>query len=531
MAMTTSMTRSRRAEGPRHPTHSPIRSKIIAISPNANLNGATKRGYDQIDHEINHIVTKRPKFTTSIAVEIPAPRLDARHKPVTTKPTSHTHHQNPSRATQPAATKATPPSEPKPARTKHQEKVANGLKHELNRLQSSLPADVKSEGRKLRSQEQSRFKSELSTYFPDYDEVIGNEPEEKHLISVDTPILIVPSSGAASTHQPTQTPDEQSGVQPPATDQVYPIRGYDDHLFADLYDSQKIDFSFLESQIHRKKSQKDPLPDSVFEPWHKKEERAERSARNTEKGRAQHEKEQIIRLLEGLQSHDWLRVMGVSGITESKKKTFEPARDHFIRGCQTILGKFRRWAAEEKRRKREKDRAQAEAEARKKAAEQEEPEEADAEEEEEPQIDEEEEEDEEIPDSDGEIDDDEQDEKADDSDGDPPDYDVDASIAKQLREEAIAAATKKTRSRRSNTSPQPIPQDEPEFKSFFKKPHERVQALNKSRRRGRTAKAWGEPVPDVRPAEFELPEELEVDNREFQMWWGREKRNRKRRKS
>ena len=38
-----------------------------------------------------------------------------------------------------------------------------------------------------------------------------------------------------------------------------------------------------------------------------------------------------------------MRVMGVSGVTETKKKTFEPARDHFIKGCQAILAKFRNW--------------------------------------------------------------------------------------------------------------------------------------------------------------------------------------------
>jgi hypothetical protein len=61
--------------------------------------------------------------------------------------------------------------------TTHAEKVVNGIKHELDRLQPSK-ADIKDEKRKLRSQEGSRFKSELSAYFPDYDVVIGNEPEE-----------------------------------------------------------------------------------------------------------------------------------------------------------------------------------------------------------------------------------------------------------------------------------------------------------------------------------------------------------------
>lgn len=66
--------------------------------------------------------------------------------------------------------------------TKSQEKVRNGIQHELDRLQPAS-ADAKPEGRKLRSQETIRFKSELSTYFPEYDEVIGNDPKQsrKHL--------------------------------------------------------------------------------------------------------------------------------------------------------------------------------------------------------------------------------------------------------------------------------------------------------------------------------------------------------------
>lgn len=66
--------------------------------------------------------------------------------------------------------------------TKHQSRVKNGIKHELDRLQPNT-ADTSSakvqSGRKLRSQEATRFKSELSAYFPDYDEVIGNDPREQ----------------------------------------------------------------------------------------------------------------------------------------------------------------------------------------------------------------------------------------------------------------------------------------------------------------------------------------------------------------
>jgi hypothetical protein len=293
-----------------------------------------------------------------------------------------------------------------------------------------------------------------------------------------------------------------------------------------LFDSQRIDYSFLSN---RRKSLEDPLPDLFFEPAHKKAERLERSIRNSEKGRAQHEKDQIIRLLDGLQGHDWLRVMGVSGITESRKKQFEPARDHFIKGCQIILEKFRRWAAEEKRRKQEKERAAAAAEREAAASEEKEVEAEEVDEERSAEEEDEEEEEEGGDDNDADMNDEDGE-----ADGEPPDdSDVDALIAKQLREEALAAAKKKSTSRagrgrgrergrgrmvpRGRSSPPPppepaVPEATKEFTSFFAKRYQREAALNTSRRRGRKVMAWGHAVPDLDEADFELPGDLLNDD-------------------
>jgi hypothetical protein len=230
------------------------------------------------------------------------------------------------------------------------------------------------------------------------------------------------------------------------------------------------------------------LTDEYFEFIHRKPERQEKSIRNTDKGRAQHEKDQVIRLLEGLQGHDWLKLMGVSGITESKRKDYEPAREHFIRGCESIIEKFRIWRDEEKRRKLEKEVAQAEAE----------------EEEEDGEVEAELEKEQELEEDEGNI-----------SDGDPPDYsDVDASAARQLHEEAIARsapASKTGRGRPKATPiPQPVEEVEKPFTSFFSKPYLREAALGKHRRSGRSVAAWGfgQPIPDVEDQDFDLPEEL-----------------------
>ena len=239
------------------------------------------------------------------------------------------------------------------------------------------------------------------------------------------------------------------------------------------------------------------MPDSLFEPVHRRAERLERSIRNTEKGRAQHERDQIVRLLEGLQGHDWLRVMGVSGVTETKKRTFEPARQHFIQGCQAILNKFRNWSREEKRRKLEKERALAEK--------------ADEEEDDVRGEDEGAEEEEDGGDENqGTLGDEETSTGASSESSSP---------AKQLREEAMArsklSAAKASKKPRPTVRPPPLrppgppapPAPPKEFKSFFAKRHERDSALHRTRRTGRKVLAWGHPIPDMEEADFDLPEQ------------------------
>lgn len=315
---------------------------------------------------------------------------------------------------------------------------------------------------------------------------------------MDTPIIVIDSSPRRVS---------QTGPSQPPPVEVFPVRGYGDALYTDVFDAQKIDFGFLEAQ-YKNRVLEDPLPDGTFEPIHRRAERLERSIRNTEKGRAQHEKDQIIRLLEGLQGHDWLRVMGVSGITETKKKQFEPARTHFIRGCQAILDKFKNWNLEEKRRKLERERTLAEqAQEELKAAEEAE--------------------------DDGEVVDVEDStptnqSRSEGDDGDEEDEDEDvlmasqdnnseassSSPAKQLQQEAMArskiAAAKRSRSDSSATTPRQS-ETPREFKSFFSKKYERDGALNKHRRAGRNVLAWGHPIPEIEESDFDLPEDYRDD--------------------
>lgn len=343
--------------------------------------------------------------------------------------------------------------------------------------------------------------------------VLTNRVSTVDLINLDTPILVL-DPNPVPTHTTTSTKSSSGAATSHPPLDSYPIRGYGDALFTDLFDSQEIDFGFLEAR-YRGKSLQDPLPDSYFEPIHRKAERLEKSIRNSEKGRAQHERNQVVRLLDGLQGHDWLRVMGVSGITETKKKAFEPAREHFIKGCQAILDKFKAWTAEEKRRKLEKERAVA-AKAEASKASKDENEESTG------------------------VDnrtrrggsakranpsEERSSSSSSSSSGsrgsvarstsDTPDLsDADMSAAKQLREEALAAVksrSKKSASGLSTTAAPPppaAPEPVKEFTSFFQKKYQRDAALSKSRRKGRTVLAWGHPIPEMPEAEFELPMEM-----------------------
>ncbi|KAM5353023.1 hypothetical protein ACJ41O_001843 [Fusarium nematophilum] len=523
-----SVTRSsRRAEGPhphQHHSHHHLTPSAGVFTPAQGVGGSggggggggrNKRVLEAHDREFDAIKPKRTRITVEIlargshnlsdapldnhnnSTKVPPPPPAARTaKPrpaataaVASATTTTTPANNPPPPPPPPISSATPAPKQEPNLTKHQSKVINGIKHELDRLQpQAKDTNSRDQGRKLRSQEATRFKSELAAYFPEYDEVIGNEPKEQHLFTVETPIVVVDSdprravaSGSAQRAPPQPLP-------PHPADQ-YPVRGYGDALFNNVFDAQHVDLSFLEARFGNK-TLEDPLPDKLFQPVHRRAERLERSIRNTEKGRAQHEKDQIIRLLEGLQGHDWLRVMGVSGVTETKKKTFEPARDHFIKGCQAILAKFRNWVLEEKRRKQEKDKQRAEKE---------------------------EEEGDESADS-GEEED------ADDADRGNNDSSDSESPAKQLRDEAMARSKPSSKgSKKRKPTPQPTaaktprpskpppapkpPEPPKEFKSFFSKKYERESALHRHRRTGRKVMAWGHAIPEIPQVDFELPEE------------------------
>lgn len=257
----------------------------------------------------------------------------------------------------------------------------------------------------------------------------------------------------------------------------------------------------------------DPLGDDTYFKAHRRIERQEKQLRNIERERAQHEKVQLDRLLDELQGHDWLRVMGISGITDSEKKLYEPKRALFIKEVSALIDKFKVWKEEEKRRKLEKEQQSLEtaAAAAEKDASQRDEEESEAEEEDDDDeggSSEEEEEDIDDAQVNGAASSDIQ------SYGEPPDInDVDAWAARQLLQEARSASSQQRQklaaeqSQSSSNATQVPPPPEKPFKSFYSKRYLRDAALG-GHRRGRSRTAFGHPIPEMEERDFQLPPDI-----------------------
>lgn len=237
-----------------------------------------------------------------------------------------------------------------------------------------------------------------------------------------------------------------------------------EETFTTLNDATRIDLS----TIDKRNLTRDPMSDAMYLKAHRRAERQEKQLRNIEKERAMHEKVQLERLLDGLKGHDWLRVMGISGITDGEKKAYEPKRDYFIKEVLVLLKKFREWKEEEKRRKVEKE---------------------------ESMLDEDEDQEENESEEGGE------------SDDDPPDDTGAEAAAIRLHKEA-RLATKLPPGKRLHRAKAPsAPPALKPFTSFYSKPYLRDAAIGKHRR-GRARFAFGQALPELVDRDFDLPEDI-----------------------
>ena len=228
----------------------------------------------------------------------------------------------------------------------------------------------------------------------------------------------------------------------------------------------------------------DPLNEHVYLKTHAKAERHEKQMKNSDRERAQHEKYQLEKLLDDLRGPDWLKTLGITGVTDSEKKRYEPKRLLFIRETQALIDKFRRWKEEEKRRKLEREQEMLEA-----------------------AMDEDEHDQDHVEDAHSEshsLMDEESLDSA--STHAPNSSELDALASQQLLEETkFAIKGKKPVPAKAIEHPPLKP-----FVSFFEKRHLRDAAVA-GRQRGRTILAFGRAVPDLAEQDFELPDDILTD--------------------
>lgn len=408
-----------------------------------------------------------------------------------------------------------------------QEETINGVRYELNVDASELglptprgttpvststvtpkPALAKKEEKRtLRSQDEGpRLKSELAVYFPNYEDIIFDAPKEEEFITVDTIFYVTDEAAKAKGDQPSSAKSAQDGKAGASRRRPGSLNGItaptvpQRSLSSQYNGSSSLTFDSITKNLPE--HPEDPLTDEHFLKSHRRAERKEKQLRNIEKERAMHEKVQLDRLLEGLQGHDWLRVLGITGITDGEAKKYEAKRDYFIAEVKALVDKFRQWKEQEKRLKLQREAAIAAAE--------------------------EEEEGEEGSDEPS-------------SSPNPPSSEMNDSAALQLQQETASSLKQQTfKIKLASTKnkhhifsprtplpppPPPLAPEEP-ITSFYAKRHLRDAALGKARHAGRNVTAFGHAVPELEEVEFELPDEY--ISQDVLRANAREKRRRKR---
>ncbi|KAK4550042.1 hypothetical protein LTR36_003009 [Oleoguttula mirabilis] len=396
----------------------------------------------------------------------------------------------------------------------------------LERVPQPTKAEEKKkveEKRTLRSQDDGpRLKSELATYFPEYEEIVFGVEQEEDFITLETAIYVTDDAARQQAGSAQLSPQKgrvtlvhrrngsTNGTAAPAT----PQRSSTQQQYNGC---SPLDLDMFARNIPDHPD--DPLDDAHFFKSHRRAERKEKQLRNIERERAMHEKVQLERLLDGLQGHDWLKVLGITGITDGEAKKYEPKRDYFISEVQSLVDKFKQWKEQERKQRLDKDLAAA-------AAREAESEERETEE----------------------------------GSEEPPSSELNASASRQLLQEtnnAVRSGFKIRLSKKGaghntptstpNTTPAPQhnhhtlhrppqpPSQPPTYHprspdvpmtSFFAKRHLRDAALGKARHGRSSMLAFGQPIPEMALREFALPAEYVTE--ETLRANARERRRRKR---
>ncbi|KAL8919150.1 MAG: hypothetical protein Q9208_006910 [Pyrenodesmia sp. 3 TL-2023] len=322
----------------------------------------------------------------------------------------------------------------------------------------------------------------------DYDEILTDEPKTQEFLTPTTRIHIVdePSDNSALTAPAQFTITGWSDCDPaPFTshEAAQNVQGNNiaDGVNVKLNHAERVDVSSTER--HARHVTEDPLVDELYWKAHRRAERGEISQRNRERESAQHEKFQLERILDELKGPSWLKTMGITGITDSEKKSYEPKRAVFIQRVTALLDKFRAWKEEEKRRKAEREQAVT-------------TDDEDEEQEDGLQTDQSE--------SPGRYD------GVNERDGTRQMSMGSSRVRRHIQKKATLGRTEahatSRNAQRQDVNLVTFPLEKP-FTSFYTKSHLRDAALSKHRR-GRLRFAFGQQVPELEQRDFDLPSEI-----------------------
>ncbi|KKK21094.1 hypothetical protein ARAM_004704 [Aspergillus rambellii] len=361
------------------------------------------------------------------------------------------------------------------------------LKPILPSAGTASPA-VPEQRRSLRSHDGgSRARSELALYFPNYEEVLSLEPPKTEFLAGPTIIKLIGDL--------TEPPLPASTLSVPDADTPF------GNPLIQLHGCEVITLPDpLVGYSAASGKDEDPLNEEHYFKAHRRNERQEKQLRNIERDRAQHEKQQLDRLLDELQSHDWLRVMGITSLTDHDKKLYEPKRDYFVQEISALLQKFKIWKEEERRRKLEKDKPSSFP--------------SDIAQPPEP-----------TPQAKTSVNHPNNPDEPDEMLGSTPSNAPTRQLLQEARSATAGKRPKPTNEGRKKPSstvqpepetpesppppllPPPPPEPEKPFTSFFSKPHVRELAMSKTRK-GRARLAFGLPLPELEEREFELPSDI-----------------------
>ncbi|KAI9785835.1 MAG: hypothetical protein M1816_008227 [Peltula sp. TS41687] len=339
-----------------------------------------------------------------------------------------------------------------------------------------------------------RVRTDLPTFFPDYEVVMGFAEKEAAYLDEDVEMMVIDDEESASEEAQASSEEKPADQQSAGTrsdvrpnddgnsqegDRPRTPPPQDSGAFTGLWNCQRLDFSTAEGEASS--AGEDPLPETMYFPAHDHLEQEERRRRNAEEAGAIREREKLEKTLRGLKGPDWLRELGISGVSGVEREGYKTQRDHFVKEGTALLERLKAWnklekeertgqaqvqqgpgLAQEKRKRGDKGKRAAR------------------------------------PQCDG-ADDYEADSEGGASDGD-------AQAAWQLHREAAAATPSEPRGVKRCR----LAEDESEGGSFFAKRHQREAAVG-GHRRGRGALAFGHPIPDMAPGEFRLPGDVLTD--------------------